>query len=107
MHSNPNVSSCPAFLPDTAQRSWSALDRSAETAVATFDPNSIGMLPAAVVRWLRHTTAPDTLYGRAGLDARRNPDQEMDAVHRPANRFADWIHMGRRSREVSDELPGI
>jgi hypothetical protein len=60
MHSNPNVSSCPAFLPDIAQRSWAALDRSAETAVATFDPDSIGMLPAPVIRWLRHTIAPGT-----------------------------------------------
>ena len=60
MHSNPNVSSCPAFLPGTAQRSWAALDRSTESADATFDPDSIGMLPAPVIRWLRHTIAPGT-----------------------------------------------
>ena len=60
MRSNPSVSSSPAFLPDTAQRSWAALGRSAETAVATFDPDTIGMLPAPVIRWLRHTIAPGT-----------------------------------------------
>lgn len=60
MHNNPDVTSCPEFLPDTVQRSWASLNKSTQNADTTFDPDSIGALPVPVARWLRHTIAPGT-----------------------------------------------
>ncbi len=55
-----SIEAQPDFLLDSAQRSWLQLASPTPAVPKKFDPDAIDVLPAPVIRWLRHAITPGT-----------------------------------------------
>ncbi|MEO9222023.1 MAG: DUF6544 family protein, partial [Mycobacteriaceae bacterium] len=60
------TATAPAWLPESAKRSWADLATATGAAGVAFDPTTVDTLPAPVARWLRHAIAPGSLL-RSGV----------------------------------------